>query len=148
LNSRRQGSRAMRIRPCIAALTFIVLTAGVGPGAEPVFRTKVTATQAGDRVKIAFAVSAPTDVEVAVLDAKGKVVRHLAAGVLGGKNPPPAPLQPGLAQEIVWDGKDDHGQKAEGPFQLRARAGTGIVLGRILADIPYNLNQTMCRGLA
>jgi hypothetical protein len=138
----------MRVTPIIAALTSVVLTAGANLGAEPIFRTKLTVTQVGDRVKIAFAVSAPTDVEVAVLDAKGKVVRHLAAGVLGGENPPPAPLKPGLAQDLVWDGKDDRGKRPEGPFQVRARAGTGIVFGRILADSPYNLNETMCRGLA
>jgi hypothetical protein len=138
----------MRFRPFFAWLTLVVLTASAGRSAEPIFRTKVTASQVGDRVKIAFAVSAPTDVEVAVLDARGKVVRHLAAGVLGGKNPPPAPLKPGLTQELVWDGTDDRGKKAEGSFQVRARAGTGIVFGRILADSPYNFSQTMCRGLA
>jgi hypothetical protein len=138
----------MRFHPFLAGATIAVLTAGAGQGAEPIFRTKPTATQVGDHVKIAFAVSAPTDVEVAVIDARGKVVRHLAAGVLGGKNPPPAPLQPGLAQELVWDGKDDRGKRTEGPYQVRTRAGTGIVFGRILADSPYNFNQTMCRGLA
>lgn len=42
--------------------------------------------------EISFALSAYTDVEVAVVDAKGKVVRHLAAGLLG-------PNAPGTAEE-------------------------------------------------
>ena len=73
-----------------------------------------TAECAGDRVSVSFTVSEATDVEVAVLDAKGHVVRHLAAGVLGGKNPPPPPLKPGLAQALVWDGKDDLRQAGRG----------------------------------
>ena len=68
--------------------------------AEPVaFVQKPSATAAGKGAKIAFELSAPTDIEVAVLSADGKVVRHLAAGVLGGKSPPPEPLKAGLAQE-------------------------------------------------
>jgi hypothetical protein len=74
--------------------------------------------------QIAFTVSASTDVEVAVLDANKKIVRHFAAGVLGGASPPPPPLGPGLSQTLVWDGKDDHGRPAaNGPFQVRVRLG-------------------------
>ena len=47
----------------------------------------------GDQVQIDFAVSAATDVEVSILDAKGAVVRHLAAGVLGGKKTTDQPKQ-------------------------------------------------------
>ena len=49
--------------------------------AEPVaFVKKPSATSAGKGAKIAFELSAPTDVEVAVLGADGKVVRHLEIG--------------------------------------------------------------------
>ena len=52
---------------------------------------------------------------VAIEDAKGKVVRHLVAGMLG-KNPP-APLQPNsLAQTLTWDGKDDFGKALPGQY--------------------------------
>ncbi len=96
---------------------------------------------AGKGVKIAFEVSTPTDVEVAVLGADGKVVRHLAAGVLGGKNPPPEPLKAGFAQEILWDGKDDFGKPAAGgPFKgVVACCGMGIKLGRFIGGDPYFL---------
>src|SRR6516165_4369174 len=94
------------------------------------FAHKPTVTAAGKGFKIAFVVSAPTDVEVAVLGADGKVVRHLAAGVLGGTIPPPEPLKAGLAQEILWDGTDDFGKPATGgPFKVRVRAGMDVKLG-------------------
>jgi hypothetical protein len=94
--------------------------------------------KSGKQWKIAFALSAPTDVEVAILDAKGKVIRHLAAGVLGGKNTPPEPLQAGLGQTLAWDGKNDRGeQKGDGPFQLRVRAGMNVKLGRLIGGSPY-----------
>ncbi|MEO2032739.1 MAG: hypothetical protein ABGZ35_11705, partial [Planctomycetaceae bacterium] len=79
-----------------------------------------------------------TDVEVAILDAKANVVRHLAAGVLGGKNPPPPPLKTGLIQEIPWDGNDDLGKPAVGgPFQVRVRAGMKVRFGRMIGGSPY-----------
>ncbi|KKK70451.1 hypothetical protein LCGC14_2923850, partial [marine sediment metagenome] len=81
------------------------------------------ALRAGGQVKISFAVSAATDVEVAVLDAKGKVVRHLAAGLLGEHAL--APLAKGtLKQELTWDGKDDLGKPATGAVRVRVRIGS------------------------
>ena len=54
------------------------------------------------------------------------MVRGLAGGVLGAKTPAPAPLKPGLAQELVWDGKGDWNLPVEsGPFRVRVRAGMG-----------------------
>jgi len=65
-----------------------------------------TADRSGDVVKIAFEVSAETDVEVAVLDAQRKTVRHLAAGLLG-KNAPEPFREDSLSQEIEWDMLND-----------------------------------------
>jgi hypothetical protein len=80
-------------------------------------------------------VSAPTDVEVTVLGADGKVVRHLAAGVLGGKHLAPEPLKAGLVQEILWDSKDDFGKPAaDGPFKVRVRTGMGFKLRRLIGQ--------------
>jgi len=66
--------------------------------AEPIdkitFSVKPSVIKDGNITRIKFAISASSDVEVAVLDAKDKIVRHLAAGVLGGKNPPPKPEIP------------------------------------------------------
>jgi hypothetical protein len=104
---------------------------------EVQFSSKPAAAKAGDKVKITFSVSGPTDVEVAVLGRDGKVVRHLAAGVLGAKSPPPEPLKAGLAQEILWDGRDDFGKPAAGAAEVRVRAGMGARLGRFIAQDPY-----------
>ena len=78
--------KAAALAACLLVVGCLVSAAG-----EATFAAKPSATKDGDKVKVSFAVSAPTDVEVAVLSGDGKVVRHLAAGVLGTKNPPPEP---------------------------------------------------------
>ncbi len=120
-----------------AALSTILLALPVAAG-EVSFATQPTVVTKGKQVAIAFAVSAPTDVEVAVLGGDGKVIRHLAAGVLGAKNPPPEPLKAGLSQSLEWDGKDDFGRPAAGPAKVRVRAGTGVKFGRMIGDDRYN----------
>jgi len=102
------------------------------------FTTAPKVTRAGGKIVVAFSLNKPTDVEVSILDAKGKVVRHLAAGVLDGKNPPPSPLKPGLSQEIEWDGNNDLGKSAVGgPFEIRLRAGMSVKYGRMIGGSPY-----------
>jgi sugar lactone lactonase YvrE len=97
---------------------------------------------------ITFAVLASTDVEVAVLNAEGRVVRSLAAGVLGDKNPPPAPLQPGLSQKLSWDGKGDWNLPVgSGPFKVRVRLGMGAAYGGTVGDSPYNFRGMTCHGM-
>ena len=118
-------------------LAWLGLSSALGAEA-PTFTSPPTASKEGRGVKLAFAVSKPTDVEVAILDAKGRIVRHLAAGMLGGEAPPPAPLKPGLEQALLWDGRDDLGQPATGgPFRCRVRAGMGVKFGRLLGGSPY-----------
>jgi len=108
--------------------------------AESVTFTAPPTTQWEDgKTTIHFELSARTDVEVAVLNSEGKVVRHLAAGLLGGKTAPPAPLVPGLSQSIVWDGRDDFGNPVAEPADcsVRVRAGMGVRLERIVGGDPY-----------
>lgn len=117
----------------IAAATAGAAAAAWGGDVSLSAGPKATRVDGGWR--IGFAVSAPTDVEAAILDRTGKVVRHLAAGVLGGRIAPPPPLKPGLRQELLWDGKDDDGKAAAGaPFQVRVRAGLRPKLGRIIGE--------------
>jgi sugar lactone lactonase YvrE len=123
----------------VLSMLFVHLAQGEGPAwvAAP----KVL--QTGGMTVVSFAVDRPTDVEVSVLDAKGNVVRHLAAGVLGGKNSPPAPLKPELAQAIEWDGQDDLGRPAAGgPFRVRVRAGMSVEFGRMIGGSPYTGSVT------
>ena len=119
------------------ALLWIVMAPfSVGAG-ERVFTIKPNAETRGGRVKIRFEVSTPTDVEVAIIDRAGTVVRHLAAGMTG--NNPPKPLTAGLHQELEWDGRDDFGAPAaSGPFRCRVRAGTAFTMGRFIGADPYN----------
>jgi hypothetical protein len=128
------------MRKALLTLTA-VLIAGAALSAEVKFTQPPTATQANAKVVIAFAVSVKTDVEVAILDAKGKVVRHLAAGVLGGEKAPPQPLKKGFAQAVAWDLRDDFGKPASGgPFKVRVRAGMKVAFGRTLGDTPYMIS--------
>jgi hypothetical protein len=128
--------RLAQVSTAAALLSCAAATAGEVP-----FAVKPVVTKEGAGARVAFAVSAPTDVEVAVLDAGGRVVRHLAAGMLGGTNAPPAPLQMGLAQSLTWDGRDDGGQPPPStthhpPFSIRLRIGLQAKLDGILAEKP------------
>ena len=130
------------MRTATTVLSVLVVSALAYAGEEVKFADKPVVSKKGEAVSVKFAVSAPTDVEVAVLAADGKIVRHLAAGVLGGENQPPEPLKPGLAQTLEWDGKTDLGKPAEGgPFKVRVRAGTGVKLGKFIGANPYNFGN-------
>ncbi|HOX07375.1 MAG TPA: hypothetical protein PK280_13315 [Planctomycetota bacterium] len=126
------------MKTLMTTFNCILLSAACSAAGEVGFATKPTAAKAGENVKIDFALSAPADVEVAVLGADGKIVRHLAAGVLGAKNPPPEPLKAGLVQSLQWDGRDDFGKPATGgPFKVRVQAGMSVKFGKILGTSPY-----------
>src|SRR5258706_6228409 len=116
-------------------LAVLALSGGTLSGASPdaSFSRKPSVSRAGGKTVVSFAVSASTDVEVSVLDSKGAVLRHLAAGLLGGVQAPPEPLKAGLSQSVEWDGLDDFGKGAPaGPFRIRVRAGTGLKFGRFI----------------
>jgi DNA-binding beta-propeller fold protein YncE len=137
----------MRTSRQIALAAALLLWTAQARASERGFAQPPLVAQAGEKTTIAFVVTATTDVEVTILDAKGEPVRHLAAGVLGGRKPPPEPLQTGLSQKLEWDGRDDGGQPARGgPFQIRVRAGMGVTYGRSLTDSPYFIGSV--QGLA
>src|SRR5439155_9614729 len=72
------------------------------------FTQKPHIMRAGDRIEIAFATKGYCDVTIAIENTAGKIIRHLASGVLGPTAP--QPFQPNtLEQKIVWDSKDDQG---------------------------------------
>jgi hypothetical protein len=120
----------------------LVLSCHLALAGEPKITSGPAATKAGGKTKITFAVSGRTDVEVSILDAGGKVVRHLAAGVLGAEKAPPPPLSKGLSQSLWWDGKDDFGKVARGAgFKLRVRAGLGVKFARFLGGDPNRFGR-------
>jgi NHL repeat len=113
--------------------------------ADPSLASKVTFTskpkvsKAGGQVKIRFTVSAPIDVEVSILGAKGQIVRRLAAGVLG--NNAPEPFKKGLTQELTWDGRDDAGKKVKAT-KVRVSLGMTGRLHRVYGGDPQHFTQT------
>lgn len=128
----------------VAALFLLTLSisASFASAAEIALTHKPTVKRVGKRYEIRFGVSQKTDVEVAIVNRDGRVVRHLAAGVLGGQFAPPLPLKPGLSQTLRWDGNDDSGTRAKGgPFVVRVRAGLSPRLGRILGN-PAQINPS------
>lgn len=70
------------------------------------FAQRPVVTREADKVTVAFESKGLCDVTVAIEDARGRIVRHLASGVLGAHAP--APFEKNAkAQTLVWDGKDD-----------------------------------------
>jgi len=109
----------------LGAAVCVVVAAAALAAEEAATFTKAPAVRVGDEgTVIEFAVDRATDVAVRIEDAKGKVVRHLVAGVLGANAP--APLKPGsLAQSVLWDGKDDRGKPVP-PGTYTVRVGLGL----------------------
>ena len=62
---------------------------------------------------------------VAVENSQGKIIRHLASGVLGVNAP--APFQKNsLKQVIKWDNKDDHGRYVDNLKETKIRVSLGL----------------------
>jgi len=121
----------------IATVAILVLVGLAADGGEIAFTRKPEVKTANGGATVSFSINRATDVAVYVLDAKGEVIRHLAAGGLDGKNPPPAPLKPGLSQRLEWDGKDDAGKPAAGgPFKVRVRLGLKPEFDRTIGHAP------------
>ncbi|MEX0704560.1 MAG: hypothetical protein WD069_20840 [Planctomycetales bacterium] len=89
------------------------------------FAEKPTVGRNGDMVTIRFAVREYCDATVAIEDENGKIVRHLASGVLGDNAPEPF-QQKSLKQTIVWDGKDEVGRYVDGKDRCRVRVSLGL----------------------
>lgn len=117
------------IRTALAASLILALGAAAADEAKPKITSGPTVQRDGGAATIRFAVSVATDVEVAILDEKGKVVRHLAAGRLGPNAPAPL-LKDSLKQELVWDGKNDRGETVAGASKVRVRVGVKSRLDR------------------
>lgn len=109
-----------------------LIGAAASASAAPAFVGTPTAAVEGEAVRIAFQVNEVTDCEVAILDAQGAVVRHLAAGLLGERAP--APLVKGsLKQGLLWDGKDNAGRRVgTGTYTVRVRLTLGAEFGRLV----------------
>jgi RNA polymerase sigma factor (sigma-70 family) len=87
------------------------------------FAQKPKAEKQGDKVVITFASKGKCDATVAIVGPDGKIVRHLASGVLGANAPHPF-QQNSLSQKIEWDGQTDDFKKA--PAGCKVRVGLGL----------------------
>ncbi len=89
------------------------------------FTQQPAVTREGDKISITFASKAWCDVTVAIEDAEGHILRHLASGVLGPKVPVPFQKE-SLKQTIVWDSKNDHGDYVEDLDRITIRVALGL----------------------
>jgi DNA-binding beta-propeller fold protein YncE len=117
-----------------------------GQAASVRFTSPPQATPRGHGAELRFAVSAVTDVEVAVVDAKGNVIRRLAAGMLGRNAPPPLKRN-SLRQDLRWDGTDDDGEPVKpGSYAFRVRCGVEARFDRVLGFDPWAIRHV--QGMA
>ncbi len=86
------------------------------------FTQKPKVKKDGDKWTITFASKAACDATVAIVNKDGKVIRHLASGVLG-KNAPYPFQQNALAQKLEWDGKDDDGKPVPSGCTVKVSLG-------------------------
>jgi hypothetical protein len=89
------------------------------------FAQKPAVVRDGDKVTITFESKGLCDATVAVEDAGGKILRHLASGVLGPNAPEPFQKN-ARSQTLVWDGKDDQETYVDHPDAARVRVSLGL----------------------
>jgi DNA-binding beta-propeller fold protein YncE len=122
-------------QPSVISLLFAMLATGaaasdldefkvkrVGPFE---FAQKPVVTRRRDTVTVRFEAKAYCDATVAVEDDEGKIIRHLASGVLG-KNAPTPFQKNSLKQTLVWDGKNDQGTYIDDKDRITIRVSLGL----------------------
>jgi len=108
------------------------------------FTQKPKLAKKGDAYAISFASKGRCDATVAIVGPDGRIVRHLASGVLGENAPPP--FQPGtLKQTIEWDGKDNRGKPVPAGCKVRVSLGMKARYGTTMAFTP---NQFLAWSVA
>ncbi len=89
------------------------------------FSEKPKVTRNGDLFTISFASKGFCDATVAIENGRGRIIRHLASGILGPKAP--APFQKNSRkQTLVWDGKNDKGQYVDNLTEVTVRVSLGL----------------------
>lgn len=103
------------------------------------FTVQPSLVKAGEAYRVEFGLNEAADIEVAIVDTvSNRIIRHLAAGVLGAN--PPAPLvKDSLHQVLAWDGKNDMGvdAAAEALLGVRVRAGMSVKLDKMAGGNNY-----------
>ncbi len=89
------------------------------------FTRPPTLKRHGDDVTIQFETQGWCDVTVAIEHADGRILRHLASGVLGPNAPEPF-VWNSKAQTLLWDGKDDAGVYVDDKDAVTVRVSLGL----------------------
>lgn len=89
------------------------------------FSKKPSLKQEKNQSIISFATKDMCDVTIAIENSDGKIVRHLASGVLGSNAPEPFQKDT-LEQNIIWDYKDDRGRYIDELDTLKIRVSLGL----------------------
>jgi len=127
-------------------LILLVVVLSVGSAGAVTFVRAPTVKETARGLRIEFILDGITDVTVAVLDAKGRVVRHLAAGVLGEHAPPPL-ITNAYGQSLTWDRKNDAGALVPpGRYTVRVTLGLKPTFSRLIGADPTDLGRVL--GLA
>ncbi|MCX7803781.1 MAG: hypothetical protein N3A38_01195 [Planctomycetota bacterium] len=101
------------------------------------FTEKPRVEKQGDKWIISFASKGKCDATVSILNKNGRVIRHLASGVLGINAPYPF-QQNSLSQKIEWDGLMDDFSKAEvAGCKVRVSLGLKAEFDRNIIWDPY-----------
>jgi len=98
----------------------------------------------GDEITIEFSVKEYCDVTVAIQNADGDIVRHLASGVLGDNAPYPFKAN-SLDQKLIWDSKDDRGRYIDDINNTNVRVSLGLkpIYEKDLYTSPYKRISTL-----
>ena len=155
-------SRKRKLAAALAALAALACLAGAVscrpsdsatapvvdvPGARSAFKSAPVVTRRGRAVLIRFEAAGPTDATVEVLGPDGRVVRHLASGVLGENAP--APFKKGsLEQVVAWLGDDDAGKPAPAGCRVRVALGLAAAFDRTIEWEPPSVLRRGILGMA
>ena len=122
-----------------AAIVVVLLAQATALAEELAWVQKPSLNYEDNTWVVTFELESLSDVEVAIVDpVDSTIVRHLAAGVLGPKAPPPL-VADSRVQRIEWDGKDDYGNLVsdKSKMAVRVRAGMSAELEQIVGGDPY-----------
>ncbi|MCX7803899.1 MAG: sigma-70 family RNA polymerase sigma factor [Planctomycetota bacterium] len=110
------------------------------------FTQKPKVEKQGDKWVITFASKGKCDATVAILNRDGKIIRHLASGVLGPNAPYPF-QQNSLSQRIEWDGLTDDFRKTD-PSGCKVKVSLGLkpVFERNIWWDPYAIPDYLAWG--
>ncbi len=95
------------------------------PGAVCEFTTAPKTSRKGEQLVLHFTTKTFCDVTVAIENAKGRILRHLASGVLGPNAPLPFKKN-SCEQNLVWDGCNDQGLAIKEKKGLAIRVSLGL----------------------